>query len=52
MSDFSCGETKVCNDPQGIPTARERSVRDICEFFRASLVVRGELEGIVYASHV
>ena len=30
MSDFSCGETKVHNDPQGVPMARESSVSDIC----------------------
>ena len=31
MSDFSCGETKVRNDPQGVPMAREMSVSDVCE---------------------
>ena len=30
MSDFSCGETKVRNDPSGVPMASERSVSVIC----------------------
>ena len=43
MSDFSCGETKVRNDPQGVPTARERSVSDVYEVLALRWSFRGEL---------
>ena len=41
MSD--CGETKVRNDPQGVPMARERSVSDVCEGLALRWSFRGEL---------
>ena len=43
MSDFSCGETKVRNDPQGVPMAREKSVSDVCEVLALRWSFRGEL---------
>ena len=50
--DFSCGKTKVHIDPYSIPMARERSVSDVCEVVELRQSIRGELEGIVYATRV